>query len=116
MTGNSKEQQLTVSVPVTATTIDHVAYLDRIGYDGPHTPDAETLRRLARAHLLAIPFENLDIVPLGRPIRLEPDALFDKIVRRRRGGFCYEVNGLFALLLRELGYDVTMLTAQWPAE
>jgi N-hydroxyarylamine O-acetyltransferase len=107
---------VTVSITFETTTIDHVAYLDRIGYDGPRTPDAETLRHIARAHLLAVPFENLDIVPLGRPIRLEPEALFDKIVRRRRGGFCYEVNGLFALLLRQLGYDVTLLTAQWPAE
>jgi N-hydroxyarylamine O-acetyltransferase len=105
---------LAVTIPTTNTTIDF--YLDRIGYDGPRTPDAETLRHIARAHLLAVPFENLDIVPLGRPIRLEPDALFDKIVRRRRGGFCYEVNGLFAIILRQLGYDITMLTAQWPDE
>jgi N-hydroxyarylamine O-acetyltransferase len=109
------EQYVTLSPPI-ETAIDHLAYLDRIGYDGPRTPDAETLRRIVQAHLYAVPFENLDIVPLGRPIRLEPDALFDKIVRRRRGGFCYEVNGLFALLLRQLGYDVTIVTAQWPAE
>ena len=96
--------------------IDHRAYLDRIGYDGPRTPDAATLRQIVQAHLYSVPFENLDIVPLGRPIQLEPDALFDKIVRRRRGGFCYEVNGLFAQLLRRLGYDVTIVTAQWPAE
>src|SRR5215211_987741 len=106
-------------------------YLDRIGYDGPITPDAETLRGLVQAHLYAVPFENLDIVPppslratyphlgefsLGRPIRLEPDALFQKIVLDRRGGFCYEVNGLFSLLLQQLGYEVTLATAQWPAE
>ena len=63
-----------------------------------------------RAHLLAVPFENLDI-HLGRPISLDQDALFGKIVTRRRGGFCYELNGLFALLLRELGFEVTLLSA-----
>jgi N-hydroxyarylamine O-acetyltransferase len=68
------------------------------------------LQALHRAHLLAVPFENLDI-HLGRPIRLEQGALFDKIVTRRRGGFCYELNGLFALLLRGLGFDVTLLAA-----
>jgi N-hydroxyarylamine O-acetyltransferase len=109
------EQGVTISAPI-ETTIDHAAYLDRIGYDGPQTPDAETLRRIVQTHLYAVPFENLDIVPLSRPIRLEPDALFDKVVRRRRGGFCYEVNGLFAHLLRQLGYVVTIVTAQWPAE
>jgi N-hydroxyarylamine O-acetyltransferase len=92
------------------------AYLRRIGYDGPLTPSAETLRGIVQAHLLAVPFENLDIVPLGRPIRLEPDALFEKIVLNRRGGFCYEVNGLFSLLLRRLGFEVTLATAQWPTE
>jgi N-hydroxyarylamine O-acetyltransferase len=92
------------------------AYLRRINYDGQLTPDAETLRGLVQAHLFAVPFENLDIVPLGRPIRLEPDELFQKIVVNRRGGFCYEVNGLFSLLLIQLGYDVTIATAQWPTE
>jgi N-hydroxyarylamine O-acetyltransferase len=57
-----------------------------------------------------VPFENLDI-HLGRPILLEQKSLFDKIVTRLRGGFCYELNGLFALLLRELGFDVTLLAA-----
>jgi N-hydroxyarylamine O-acetyltransferase len=104
-----------VAEPAATTTIDHIAYLNRINYDGPTTPDAETLRGIVRAHLLAVPFENLDIVPLGLPIRLEQDALFQKIVGHRRGGFCYEVNGLFSLLLQQLGYEVTIVTAQWPA-
>src|SRR5262249_9039065 len=60
--------------------------------------------------MLSVPFENLDI-HLGRPIVLDDDVFFDKIVERRRGGFCYELNGLFAALLRELGFDVTMLSA-----
>jgi N-hydroxyarylamine O-acetyltransferase len=69
------------------------------------------LRRLHLAHLQTVPFENLDI-PLGRPLSLEPDALFNKIVRRRRGGFCYELNGLFASLLIGLGFAVTYLSAR----
>jgi N-hydroxyarylamine O-acetyltransferase len=91
--------------------MDIPAYLNRIGYAGPLEPSAETLRRLHRAHLQTVPFENLDI-HLGRPIVLDEAALFDKIVTRRRGGFCYELNGLFAGLLRELGFRVDMLSAR----
>ncbi len=90
--------------------MDLQAYLYRINYRGELTPTAATLRELHRAHLLAVPFENLDI-HLGRPILLDQDALFGKIVTRRRGGFCYELNGLFALLLRALGFEVTLLAA-----
>jgi N-hydroxyarylamine O-acetyltransferase len=85
-------------------------YLDRINYRGSLAPNAETLRRLHLAHLLTVPFENLSI-HYGEPIVLEDEALFDKVVRRRRGGFCYELNGLFAALLRTLGFRVTMLSA-----
>jgi N-hydroxyarylamine O-acetyltransferase len=87
------------------------AYLDRIGITGPITVDAESLRRLQYAHLMRVPFENLD-THLGRPIRLDPASLFEKIVIRRRGGFCYELNGLFACLLRSLGFQVNLLSAQ----
>src|SRR5262245_1566225 len=90
--------------------LDTNAYLKRIDYRGRLDPTAETLRGLHVAHMLSVPFENLDI-PLGRPIVLDEDALFDKIVARRRGGFCYELNGLFAALLRSLGFDVTLLSA-----
>jgi N-hydroxyarylamine O-acetyltransferase len=90
--------------------MDITMYLNRIGYRGPLDPNIETLRALHLAHMLAVPFENLDI-GLGRPIVLDQAALFDKIVVRRRGGFCYELNGLFAALLRELGFEVTMLSA-----
>ena len=83
-------------------------YLERMAYDGPTDPTEETLRRLHHAHLLAVPFENLDI-HLDRPIVLDVDALFEKVVRRRRGGFCYELNGLFGWLLGELGFDATMI-------
>jgi N-hydroxyarylamine O-acetyltransferase len=61
-------------------------------------------------HLLTVPFENLSI-HYGEPIVLKEEALFDKVVRRRRGGFCYELNGLFAALLRTLGFKVAMLSA-----
>ncbi len=94
---------------------DLAAYLDRICYRGPTEPTAATLRALHLAHLLAVPFENLDI-HLGRRISLDEDALLDKIVRRRRGGFCYELNGLFAGLLRGLGFRVDLLAAQFPRE
>jgi N-hydroxyarylamine O-acetyltransferase len=86
------------------------AYLERINYHGSLAPNAETLRELQLAHLLAVPFENLSI-HASQPIVLEDEALFTKIVERRRGGFCYEANGLFAALLRELGFDVVMLSA-----
>ncbi len=86
------------------------AYLERIGYHGPLSPTAETLRRLHVAHLLSVPFENLSI-HWRETIQLDDEALFEKVVTRRRGGFCYELNGLFAALLRALGFEVTMLSA-----
>ena len=87
------------------------AYLDRIGTGRPGKADSAALRALHRAHLLAVPFENLSI-HLGEPISLEPDDLIGKIVTRRRGGFCYELNGAFALLLGALGFDVRLLAAR----
>src|SRR5713226_2858173 len=87
------------------------AYLKRTGYRGPLRPSIEVLRKLHKRHLLAIPFENLDI-HLGRPIILSDDALYDKIVNHRRGGFCYELNGSFAILLKRLGFRVSMLSAR----
>lgn len=89
--------------------MDVDAYLERIGYDGPRQPSLETLRGLHRNHLYSVPFENLDIT-LRVPIVLEPVRLYDKIVTRRRGGFCYEVNGLFYELLIALGFRVSMLS------
>jgi N-hydroxyarylamine O-acetyltransferase len=86
------------------------AYLERINYQGSLEPSAETLRQLQLAHLLSVPFENLSI-HAGQPIVLEDEALFAKIVEGRRGGFCYEANGLFAALLRALGFKVVMLSA-----
>ncbi|MEW5977875.1 MAG: arylamine N-acetyltransferase [Acidobacteriota bacterium] len=91
--------------------MDPKEYLRRIGYDGPLTPTIPTLTQLHSAHLYAVPFENLDI-PLGTPIQLSLPALFDKIVRRRRGGFCYELNSLFRWLLQEIGFEVQMLSGR----
>lgn len=91
--------------------MDIKTYLNRINYTGPLTPSAKALREVQVAHLLTVPFENLSIHS-GQPIVLEDQALFDKIVRQRRGGFCYELNGLFAALLRALGCHIVMLSAQ----
>jgi N-hydroxyarylamine O-acetyltransferase len=88
-------------------------YLARIGYHGDISPTAETLRGIHRAHMLTVPFENLDI-GRGTAIVLDEDALVRKVVERRRGGFCYELNGTFAALLRSLGFPVTLLSARVP--
>ncbi|GAB2695204.1 arylamine N-acetyltransferase family protein [Kitasatospora kifunensis] len=91
------------------------AYLARIGAQRPELPDLAGLRALQRAHLATVPFENLS-VRLGEPIVLEPAALVAKLVDRRRGGFCYELNGAFAALLTALGYQVDLLAARVFAE
>jgi N-hydroxyarylamine O-acetyltransferase len=90
---------------------DPKAYLARIGYTGSTDPTAETLSALHLAHLYTVPFENLDI-SLGRNITCDLERFFHKIVDRHRGGFCYELNGAFAALLRELGFRVTLLSAR----
>ncbi len=87
------------------------AYLRRIAVRPPVTADAATVRLLHRAHQVAVPFENLSI-HLAEPISLEESDLVGKIVQRRRGGFCYELNGLFALLLEALGASVTRVAAR----
>jgi len=87
------------------------AYLARIHYNGPTTPSPETLRDLHRAHMFTVPFENLDI-HLGRPILCDESRFLHKIVHEHRGGFCYELNGAFAALLRASGFEVTLLSAR----
>jgi N-hydroxyarylamine O-acetyltransferase len=94
-----------------ATTLDISKYLDRIGYSGPTALSAQLLHDLHRRHMLSVPFENLDIL-LGRRIVCDQSAFVEKIVERRRGGFCYELNGAFSALLRALGFAVTMLSAR----
>lgn len=87
------------------------AYLARIGAERPVRPDDEALRELHLRHLLTVPFENLGI-HLGEDLVLDEDALVAKVVDRRRGGFCYELNGAFATLLRALGFEVELLAAR----
>jgi N-hydroxyarylamine O-acetyltransferase len=87
------------------------SYLRRIGLDGPATADLAGLSSLHRAHLLTVPFENLSI-HLDEPISLAEADLFAKVVTRNRGGFCYELNGLFALLLEALGARVRRVAAR----
>ena len=91
--------------------MDVPSYLARIAYTGPVVPAADSLRALHRAHLLTVPFENLDI-GLGRKIVVDEVSIIRKIVEQRRGGFCYELNGAFAALLRSLGFRVTLLSAR----
>jgi N-hydroxyarylamine O-acetyltransferase len=91
--------------------MDVARYLERIGFGGAVRRDENTLHALMQAHLYTVPFENLDI-HLGVPIVLDEDRIYEKVVERRRGGFCYEVNGLFGALLRRLGFHVTYLGAQ----
>jgi N-hydroxyarylamine O-acetyltransferase len=94
--------------------LDCHAYLTRIGQPAPAggtAPSLALLRALHQAHLFTVPFENLSI-HYGQSIALDPAALYDKIVTRRRGGFCYELNGLFAWLLGALGYGVSLLSAE----
>lgn len=91
--------------------MDVARYLERIGFGGPVAQDEGTLYALVQAHLYAVPFENLDI-HLGAPIVLDERLIYEKIVERRRGGLCYEVNGLLGALLRRLGFHVVYLGAQ----
>lgn len=91
--------------------MDALRYLDRIRHPRDVPLTHESLVSLMDHHLRRVPFENLDI-HLGVPISLELADLYDKIVMRRRGGFCYELNGLFAWLLREIGFEVDMLAAR----
>lgn len=86
-------------------------YLRRIGTVRPRALDGGGLCHLQRRHLESVPFENLGVY-LGEDVELGEDALFGKIVRRRRGGICYELNGAFGALLRELGFDVRLLAAK----
>ena len=91
--------------------IDVAAYLDRIGYQGPLEPTAETLSALHAAHRLTVPYENLDIT-LRRPMDHTPQGLFRKIVGRRRGGWCHELNRLFARLLESVGFRLSYHNAK----
>ncbi len=84
------------------------AYLQRINYSGETPPTLRTLKALHHAQLYTIPFENFDI-QLGRGIDLTPGAIFAKLVRQMRGGYCFELNGLFLMALKAFGFDVRPL-------
>ena len=104
--------EVTAALPDSAVA----TYLDRLGLPRPAAATPEALRALHVAHLEQIPFENLSVA-LGEPVDLDLDALAAKILGRGRGGFCYELNGLFAHLLTALGYRVTLLAARaWTGE
>jgi N-hydroxyarylamine O-acetyltransferase len=90
--------------------MDLAAYLDRIGFSGRPAVDRATLDSIQQLHLLSIPYENLD-VQLGRPRTIDPAGAFDKIVTRRRGGWCYEMNGLMGAALAEIGFPVRRLAS-----
>lgn len=91
--------------------MDLAAYLSRIGVTGDLKPDIETLSAVQHAHRLSIPFENLD-VRLVRGISVDDDAIFDKLVTQKRGGYCFEHNALLRNVLREIGYAARPLLAR----
>ena len=84
-------------------------YFERIHFDGEPRVDVETLRSIHHQHLLHIPYENLD-VQLARPLGFDLDRIYNKLVRERRGGWCYEMNGLLGWALAEIGFDVTRMS------
>jgi len=91
--------------------LDLDAYCARVGYDGPRTPTLSTLHAITAAHTRAIPFENLDVL-LGRGIAIDPAAIFAKLVVQRRGGYCFEQNGLLLAVLDTLGFQVVPISAR----
>jgi len=86
-------------------------YLQRLGYNGSIQPTIELLQVLQKRHLLNVPFENLDI-HYKVPIQLDLETIFEKVVIKKRGGFCYELNGIFYEMLRSIGFDVKMISAR----
>jgi N-hydroxyarylamine O-acetyltransferase len=86
-------------------------YFNRIAYTGNAGRDIATLTEIMRRQLFSVPFENLD-VQVGKVVSLVPEEIVEKIVTRRRGGYCYEVNGLFAMVLHELGVPLKLVAAR----
>lgn len=87
------------------------SYFERINYKGGTKVSEDTLRDIHIAHTLSVPFENLDVF-YRRPILLDGASLYSKIVKERRGGYCFEMNGIFSLVLQEMGFKVTNLLAK----
>ncbi|XP_026217081.1 arylamine N-acetyltransferase, pineal gland isozyme NAT-10-like [Anabas testudineus] len=96
---------------MTSVDMDVAKYLSRIGSVAPAARTLDALRSLHLCHLLSVPFEDLT-VHSGGAVQLQLPLLYDKIVNQRRGGFCFENNGLFSWLLRKLGFQITLLSAQ----
>jgi N-hydroxyarylamine O-acetyltransferase len=94
-----------------AETIDLPAYAERIGFTGELRPSAECLRELHLAHATHVPFENIEVL-MRRPVRLDLESLWKKLVEDRRGGYCFEQNTLFAAVLEKIGFRVTRLAAR----
>jgi N-hydroxyarylamine O-acetyltransferase len=94
---------------VNSECMDINVYLERINYTDALEPTLQTLQNIHQQHLLNIPYENLDI-HLGRKLELNPAHIFEKLVTQKRGGWCYEMNTIFAWALRELGFEVTLLS------
>ncbi|HEX4598399.1 MAG TPA: arylamine N-acetyltransferase [Burkholderiaceae bacterium] len=92
-------------------SVDLDAYFERIGWGGPTRPDYDTLAGLLGAHMARIPFENLEVL-LGRPVRLDLEALQRKLVQARRGGYCFEHSTLLAAVLEQLGFAPVRHTAR----
>jgi N-hydroxyarylamine O-acetyltransferase len=91
--------------------LDRAAYFARIGFSGPTAPDLATLTELVRLHTEAIPFENLEVLAGGVP-KLDLQSLQDKLIARRRGGYCFEQNALFLAVLRDIGFAAEGLVAR----
>lgn len=87
------------------------AYLERIGFEGKPRADLASVEAMMRRQLRSVPFENLDVLA-GKGVSLQPEAIVDKLVGRRRGGYCYEINGLFALALTALGIPWRFVAAR----
>lgn len=112
--GRFPERQAGILLAEPMTTSHHfdlAAYAQRVGYSGPLEPTLAVLHALAERHVKSVPFENLSIL-LGQPVELTPEALEKKIVAERRGGYCFEQNGLMLGILRQIGFEVTPLSGR----
>ncbi|NTU57432.1 MAG: arylamine N-acetyltransferase [Chlorobiaceae bacterium] len=94
-----------------AENFDLQSYLSRTGFHGVASPDFATLQSLMRCQLMSVPFENLD-VQAGKVVSLVPEEIYEKIVVLNRGGYCYEVNGLFAMVLQAIGIPYQFVAAR----
>jgi len=96
---------------MTEEKFDLDAYFERINYSGSKEPIEETLNDIHICHTLNVPFENLDVF-YGKPPLLDEVSLYNKIVKNRRGGYCFEMNGIFSVALKSMGFRVTNLLAR----